>query len=264
MIAAASGQTDQLTINNVRATYGLLGTERPDHKALLGDTYCVAFDIDGLKADDNGRVQYTLAMKATDSKGQVIFAESPEDLETYNTLGGSRVPAFTILDTGLAQNPGDCTIRVTVTDRTTRATRQLVHRLEIMPRSFGIIRLATSLDPELRFPAAPVGVPGQSLWVNFFTLGFQRDPANKLPNVRVEMRILDENGKPTLAKPVTGEISQAVPEATVVIPWQFRVSFNRAGKYTLEVRAADRVSKKAAKLSFPLVVVEQKANDSPH
>jgi len=42
------------------------------------------------------------------------------------------------------------------------------------------------------------------------------------------------------------------------VPANFAVPLNRPGKFTVELQALDRVSKKTAKLSIPLVVAEQK------
>jgi hypothetical protein len=260
MLATTMGLSDPLTISNVRPTYGIFGSERPDHKVVAGDTYMIAFDIEGLRSDDSGRVRYTMAMEVTDSKGKVVFAQNPRDLEGFSTLGGSRLPAFSHLDTLPTQTPGEYTIKVTVIDRTTKATQQLVHRFEILPKAFSIVRLSVSADPDMQFRLPPIGVPGQTLWLKFFTVSFERDPIKRQPDLQVEMRILDENGKPTLPKPNTGEVNDEVAEAHVAIPWQFRIELNRPGKFTIEARATDRISKKESKVSVPLKVMDQKAS----
>src|SRR5262249_40491201 len=121
VLAAANGYSDQVTISNVRLTRGLLGPEREDSKIIVGDSFFIAFDIEGLKADDTGRVRYNLAMEATDSRGNVVYTQKPRDLEAINALGGSRVPAFSFLDVGPSVAPGEYTMKVTATDRTTKA-----------------------------------------------------------------------------------------------------------------------------------------------
>jgi hypothetical protein len=260
VLAAANGYSDQLTISNVRLTRGLLGPEREDSKVMAGDSYFIAFDIEGLKTDDTGRVRYNLAMEATDSRGNVVYTQKPRDMEATNSLGGSRVPAFSFLDVGPSVAPGEYTMKVTATDRTTKASQQLVRKFEILPREFGIVRLQITLDTTMQFPTAALGVPGQSLWVHFSTIGFQRDPANKQPDLQVQMRILDESGQPTVPKPITAEVNDDVSENLPAVPWHLLVFLNRPGKYTMNVQATDRVSKKTAKLSFPLRVVDVKAS----
>jgi hypothetical protein len=260
VLTAIAGTSDQLTISNVKLTHGLLGPERQSNKILSGDSYFIAFEIDGLKADDAGRVKYTLAMETVDSKGNVVYTQNPRDLEARNLLGGSHLPAFSFLDIGPAVNPGEYAVKITVTDRTTKATQRTVQKFEVLPKAFGIVKLSTTMDATMQFPVPALGVPGQTLWVHFQTVGFQRDSASKQPDVHVEMRILDENGQPTLAKPITGDVNEDVSEGISVIPWHFSLSLNRAGKYTVEARAMDRLSKKTAKVSFPLVVIDQKSS----
>jgi hypothetical protein len=70
------------------------------------------------------------------------------------------------------------------------------------------------------------------------------------------MNILDENGKPTTARPVTVKVDKDVPESAVALPVRLLLSLNRPGKFTVELTATDRVSNKTATLSFPLAVAE--------
>src|SRR5207245_2630916 len=110
------------------------------------------------------------------------------------------------------------------TDRATQAVARLAQPFEVLPKTFGIVRVSMSMDADAAFPVPPIGVPGQSLWVKFYTVGFQRDRANRpQPNVQVVMRILDQNGKPTLADPNAGEVNDDVPEGVAAIPWQFKI-----------------------------------------
>ena len=46
---------------------------------------------------------------------------------------------------------------------------------------------------------------------NGAVVGFGRDGAAQQPNVALELRVLDENGKPTTAKPFGGTIDKDVP-----------------------------------------------------
>ena len=95
---------------------------------------------------------------------------------------------------------------------------------------------------------------GESLWVNFAVVRFERDTTRKQPNVQFKMRILDESGKPTLAKPESGLIDQDVAATDKLLGGQFPISVNRAGKFVIELKALDKVASKTATLSFPLTV----------
>src|SRR3954447_4849741 len=87
----------QIELKNVRSTYGVLGQERKDDKILPGDLLVVAFDIEGLKVKDDGRVLYAMGMELTKKgKEKPEFKRDPQDLEAINSLGGSTLPAFAL------------------------------------------------------------------------------------------------------------------------------------------------------------------------
>jgi hypothetical protein len=256
-LSAVPGQSGQFALTNVRTTYGFLGAPRTDTKVLPGDNIVLSFDIEGIKPDSSGKVLYRIAMEVADGKGVVHFKQSSRDRETTLALGGSRVPAFASLQIGLDQPAGDYTVKVTVTDRVTKSSQTLTNTYQVLPKAFGIVRLTTTNDPHGQFPAPFVG-EGQSLWVNFAAVGFGRDQGKGQPNLSVALNILDENGRPTMAKPFTGEVNQNIPANAMALPMQFLLELNRAGKYTVELTATDKVSGKTANLSFPLTVLKPK------
>jgi hypothetical protein len=172
------------------------------------------------------------------------------------SLGGLTLPEWAFIATSPSQSPGEYSVTIEVTDQSTNASKRLVHSFEVLPKGFGIINCATFADANLAFPAPPVGVPGQSLWLRFATTGFERE-AGKRPNVQVLLRIVDENGKSTLASPPTGEFNDEIAASVVAIPWQFKLELNRGGRFRIEARATDRISKKVASVFLPLVVLGQ-------
>jgi len=259
-LGSAPSQSAELSLKNVRATYGFLGAERHDDKVLPGDAYFLAFDIEGVQVDAEGRVQYSMGMEVTDSRNKVFYARDPSDLVAYNALGGNRLEGITYLDVGFDMPAGEYTVKVTVTDRTSKAKQAFQRKFEVLPKSFGLAHFMTSYDGGGQIPAPPVGVVGQILFVNFSVIGFDRESVKKQPDVRLQMRILDENGQPTLRKPFIGNTSQSeISERSIAVPMNFTVPLNRSGKFTIEVQAEDRISKKTAKLAIPLIVMEQKS-----
>ncbi len=256
-LSLGQGQASQLTLTNVRNTYGFLGPVRTDNKYLPGDSYFVQFDIEGVQVAADGKVIYRMGMEVTDAKGKKLYGEDPRDLETYNTLGGSRVPAFANVDVGVDQPPGELTLKVTVTDRATKATQTLTRKFEVAPKNFGLVR------PQLtngQIPAPPLGVEGQEYWVHFAAISFERDKAKK-PNLSFELRVLDASGKPTFASGGTIDVTdmpKGAPADSVAIPMQFILKLNRSGRYTVQLNAVDQISKKTAKYAFPLTVLDQK------
>ena len=250
-------QANTLAIKNDRITYGILGPERKDNKLLAGDVFVVSFDIDGLQIKEDGKVQYSMGMELTDAQGKVQFKKEPADLEAVNALGGSRLPAFALSDIGLDTPPGEYTLTVTVTDRSNKATQKLVRKFEVQPKKrFGIVRLVLINGNEQ--PVPPIAVPGQKVFVSFALAGFDLTD-KKQPNINVEMRILDESSKPTLPKPFSGDVNNVEEEFKKIVPFlPMPISVNRTGKFTIELKATDKISGKSVVEKLPITVVEVK------
>jgi hypothetical protein len=256
-------QPGDLAMKNVRCTYGLLGPTRADRKLVPGDRFNLAFDIENAHADPTGKILYSMGMEVTNASGKTVFKEDPREAEAMNTLGGTSFPAFAHVDTPVDQEPGSYTVKVTVADRSPPArTKTIEEKFEVLPKGFGLVRLSLSLDPrpermaDTLVPA--VGIPGELIWVNVYAVGFERIGEKKQPNIAMEMHILDSSGKDTLERPLTGEIKDDIPQDLQVIPLQAPIFLNRAGKFTVKVKAVDQgdKNKKAAEITFPLVVLE--------
>jgi hypothetical protein len=253
---AAPGQADGLTLADARLTYGLLGPKRDGAKFLPGDALFLAFTVNGVTAAPDGKVHYSIALDVTGPGGKTLLRQPPRDEEVINSLGGSSLPALAQVQIGLEQAPGEYTLKVTVTDLTTKKTASLEQKAEVLPKAFGLVHLTTTADGAGQVPAGVLGV-GQSLYVNGHVVGFQR-AAGGQPAVAFELRVLDEAGKPTMTKPLTGRIDKGVPPKDPVLPGQFLVSLNRAGKFTVEIKATDEVANKTSTVSFPITVHEAK------
>jgi hypothetical protein len=245
-----------LNLTNIRSTYGLLGATRNDNKLLPGDAYFVAFDIEGVKANDSGEVVYSMGMELTDANKKVWYKQEPRELKALNSLGGNRLPAFAHVEVGVDQPAGRYTLTVTVTDLSAKASKPFSQEIEVLPAAFGLARV--NLTGPQGAPAPFVGVAGQSVWVNFLAVGLELS-AQKAPDLSVEMMVLDQSNKPTLAKPMSGVVKkkEEVQEGKVV-PMQFYLAFNRPGSFTVKLKATDNLSKKTAEVSFPITVLEGK------
>jgi hypothetical protein len=257
LLSLPAGQSDKLALTNVRSTYGVLGAAKPDNKVLPGDSYVLSFDIDGVKVDETGKVLYSVGMEVLDSQGKVQFKQEPRDLEANASLGGNVLPAFAMVNIGTEQAAGKYNLKVTVTDRASRQTTSVSHDYEILPKAFGLVHVNLTSDSEGKI-AAPFLSVGESAWVNFTVVGFGRNGASQQPDLAVSLRVLDENGKPTLAKPFTGKVDKDVPAKAQSIPLQFDIELNRPGKFTIELVANDKVNGKEAKITLPLQVMKSK------
>jgi hypothetical protein len=262
VLTLAPAQSGTLQLKNDRFTYGELGQERKNAQVLPGDELVIAFDIVGLKLADDGRVQYSMLLDLQNKDGKSQFKQEPSDMVAFNALGGDRVPGIAKVTVGLETPPGEYTAKVTVTDRSTGKSESLTKKFEVLPVRFGLVRVSflhnfpgMSVFP----PAPPIAVPGQTYLVFFALVGFDLDKARKdQPSIETSLRVVDEDGKSTLAKPFVGQVNEVAPEAKKALPLQFTVSLNRPGKFKLEVKATDKVSGKTAEQTLDLTVVEPK------
>jgi hypothetical protein len=252
-VGLAPAQAGDLTLTRVRSTYGVMGPTRAEDKFLPGDTLVVCFDIGGMVADERGKVAYSMGLEVTDAEGKSLFTQEPASLEATASLGGDTIPAFARIDVGLNQGAGEHTLKVTILDRATGRKGTLTRKFTVLPKGFGLVRLALTADAEGSIPA-PVFGSGGTAFVQFGTVGFSRDKDSKQPNLRFSVRVLDDKGKPTTTERTT-EVTKDVPANFLAVPMSFPVSLNRAGKFTVELTATDATSRETAKLTFPLNVL---------
>lgn len=255
-LAPAQAAPEGLRLSNVRNTYGVLGPSRPSSKLLPGDVLFVAYDIDGVSVDKGGKVQYSMAMEVTDNKDKKsVFKQDAAEKVDFVPLGGTRLPARAFITLGLDQPPGQYTLKVIVTDRTTKVTQSLEHQFEVLPKGFGIVAVYSSIDERGQIPAPTTGVIGQSIFIQFAAVGFERDAKTRQPDLAFEMTPIDENGKPTIAQPSTHDAKAGVDDKDAVYQVRFLLPMTRAGKYTIRLTAEDRIAKKKATFDLPVVVI---------
>lgn len=252
LVPAAVGS---LTLTNIRATYGVLGPPRPDAKLLPGDDFVLSFDIQGAQANAAGKILYAVGMEVVNKKGKVQFRQIPNELEANVPPGGGRLPACAHVQIGLDQEPGEYTVKVSVTDRVAGITRDFTRPCEILPKAFGLVRLTITNDPEGKI-AAPSFQQGQTGWINFVAVGFAHNKSTGQPHVSVTMRVLDQAGHPVLARDSKGEISKDAPPNVRALPMQFALAINRPGKFTVELTATDQVAGQSVNVTLPLTVVK--------
>jgi hypothetical protein len=252
-LTISADQPPELAVDNVRLTAGILGPRRNVAKYLPGDNLYLSFNIAGITCGDDGKVKYSVSSEVTDSSGKSIFRQPPQNQEMVTVLGGHEVPAYAQVAIGINQPAGEYKLTVTITDRATNKSKSATQTFEVLPAAFGLVRLALSADPDNRIPVGSL-FAGQTIFLHGAVVGFQRDGGSGQPKVVVEMRVLDEAGKPTLAKPFSGTIEKDVPAKDIALPFVFVASLNRAGKFTLELSATDKISGKSTTHSFPFVV----------
>lgn len=257
-LSLAPNQGGSLKLDNVRSTHGILGPARTSENYVPGDALTLNFDIDGITIDDKGKILYSIAyeVKNLDDKSTVV-SQAPQKLETITAFGGKRAQGMVQLNIGTEQPPGNYSMKVTVTDRASGATQELTHKFTVVQPKLAIVRLRTSSDRDGVSPVPALG-EGQDVWFNFGVVGFGRDATTKQPSVQFEFNVLDDAGKPTMAKPYVTTFNKDVPEKNLAIPEHFPLSLTRAGKFTIEMTVTDQLTKKTDKLTIPLTVIAPK------
>jgi hypothetical protein len=254
IMTLAPAQTS-LDLKNVRTTHGIMGETRKTDKLLPGDVLVVAFDIEGLKVKEDGRVFYSMGMELTKKgKAKAEFKRDPQDLEAENSLGGTTLPAFALSVIGTDSTPGEYNLKVTVKDRLAKTEKVLNKTFEVLPLKLGFVQ--TRLTNSAGDPVPPVAVPGQRVYVHCALVGFKLGK-DKLPNVTFEMVILDDQGKPTVPKSFKGTITtdvKATPGMMTFVPRG--LDLNRSGKYKIVIKAKDNNSGDSTEQTLNLRVLK--------
>ncbi len=262
----APSQAGGLELKNLRLTYGLLGQVRKDATVLPGDILWLAFDIEGMTLSKDDQILYSMGTKLTDKSGKKVFEEDPRDQVVVNTLGGTTIPANAHVAVGLDTMPGKYTFTITVIDRTAKKTATLEQEFEVLPVKLGLVRLAYFYPYTIPgrgnepAPAPPQGTVGQSYVLVFTIVGWEFSEKTKNPDVLAEVVIVDEAGKPTLSRPIQVSVQNLADELKKlkVIPMQFPVNLNRAGKFKVNITATDKVTGKKIEQTLALSVVDVK------
>ncbi|MCI0685522.1 MAG: hypothetical protein L0Y71_25770, partial [Gemmataceae bacterium] len=66
---------------------------------------------------------------------------------------------------------------------------------------------------------------------------------------------LDENGKATFTQPISGRVNKDIPEALKILPLQYGVTLNRAGRFTVQLRASCELCGKSTTVSLPVRIL---------
>ena len=153
--------------------------------------------------------------------------------------------------------PGTYTIQLHLEDLLSKRTTSTSIKAKVLPKTFGIIHIEPSGDPEGQVPSSPICVIGESLYVHYALVGFSRDKKSKEPNLSVALRIFDKNGKETMPVPLAGKADAEtnIPQTFQIIPFSFAFTLNRTGEYTIELSAKDELTGKTAKERFPVKVI---------
>jgi hypothetical protein len=254
-VGAADGADAGPEIADMHATYGHLGAVRPKGPGLVpGDVAAFTFAIKNLKLDQSGMASYSVAIEVRDAKGKLVYEQKPFNSIAQCQFGGNSLPCSAQIAVPLDAVPGPVSWKVTVKDRT--ADKSVEHKGEgnVLAPKFGLVRVGTFADPESKVAVAPLGVVGGRLYLDFAAVNFARD-AMKKPDVKIELRILDDKGQPTTTKPMVGGLRDDIPEDARMVPLQFALTLNREGMFTAELTAKCMLCGAEDKIRLPIRVL---------
>jgi hypothetical protein len=248
-LVVCSSDVRALDIKNVRATYGPFGAPRPANKMLPGDVFIINFEIANLTIDPkNGATKYSMTFQVLDPKGKEVINETTNKGIVVG-LGGNTVQEMVTVILGVDQTPGKYTAKVTITDAANKTKQTLTQEVELLKPDFGFIHIQ----------APTFGLKGQDYAVQYALVGWMRDKKGA-PKITLTFRVLDDKNKPTLTDPIVNKIPDDLPgfkaDKQELITLFSPILLNRAGRFTVEIEALDELSKKSAKFSYPLTVVD--------
>lgn len=253
VLALAPGQTG-LQLSNVRLTVGELGGPRPNAQVLPGDILFIAYDIDGLTFDAQGGVHYSMALEVVNAAGKPLLKQDPREIVDFAPLRGRTIPARAFVSIGIDQEPGMFTCKITITDMKSKQSATLSQKFEVLKKDFGIVGVNTFYDEERRYSAPTAGFVGQTIIVNFVVVGFAREGRTRQPRVEIEVQAMDDKNQPTLPEPLKETVDSGIKEDDPGFVRQFPLFMNRAGKFTLKIKATDKVSQRVFTYDLPVTI----------
>ena len=112
--------------------------------------------------------------------------------------------------------------------------------------------------PTVRLDDGRYLAESNAILLHFAVVGFTLDKDKQQPNVITEVSVLDESGKPVLAKPFSGTTTEVGNQFKKILPMDFPVQLNRSGKFKVQIKVTDKLANKTAETALDLTVVEQK------
>ena len=243
-----AGPSSAVEIRNIRPCYGPQGATRHDNKYLANDLVFVAYDIEKLVPDKNGKVRYTATLELVDSNNKLLLSK-PTDEDLTPALGGARIASEAHVFLGPKDPPGKYTVQITIKDQIGNDTKRFKYQFEIVKEEFGFVGVA----------APAVGLAGQQYAAQFGLVNFKLNAGGN-PSVDVIVRVVDETGKQI------GDVVKTTPvpafKGNILVSHQMLL--NRPGNFGLEITAVDNnANNRSVSLSVPFTVIDVPAIIGP-
>ncbi|MCS7166639.1 MAG: hypothetical protein RMI91_06565 [Gemmatales bacterium] len=260
-------QAGELSVSPITATYGQLGPPRTDFRYLAGDTLFFQFDISGLRHDEAGRLRYVLHLELIGPENKVLFRQKLPEIVQVRVMGNPKVRQALHLALPEDATPGNYRLQVSVEDvqnpKENRASQSLT--FQVVAQEFGIVQfqLYSIYTPQLQLPCPAVGIVGQIVHVTAVVVRGKKDKPDQLWNLEVEMRVLDEQGKPIPGGfPVTGQFRK-IPGDLESLDLRFDLPVQMPGKFLILIQASEPGTNRSAKLLVPFQAIDLQTQTTP-
>lgn len=249
----------ELRLEDVRPAYGPLGPNREDKELVIhpGEEFYLRYNVVGAKPDGRGAIDLEIETRILDADGKEIIRNS-NPVRGVIALGGDKLPASARATLGQMITEGKYQINVTVTDRPSNQTASFSKEVTVKKTDkLALINRRFFYDAEGRVPAPVGGVVGQPLHFRMQLVGFDRSQSKI--RTRMEMQVLDAEGKEQMPKPITVRLASDEPkqvERADALTFRGSLSLNRPGTFKLRYRFVDEVGNQELTFETPLIVRE--------
>lgn len=244
-------QPTKLAVVAAVPRYGRLGPSRKDWIYLPFDVLYARLEAAGMTTDAAGLVDIDGTMEFFDPDGVVVtkktFAAHEKPIE-------GRLPINLMQE--IPQRPGEYRLQVSVHDRRNAALTVWRQTVVVRPVEPAIVAPEFFRDAEGKNPAAAQGVVGETLYLEFRVIGFDRSQ-NRI-DTAMTLQLIDEQGAPMLAEPVRSAFKTDdadVVRKNQVVTYFSKIPLPRAGQATVRATVFDLLGGEAAKLELPLKIV---------
>lgn len=256
----ATGQSG-LKIDNSRLTYGAPGPDRTSAQVFPGDEVYLSFELSGFQLDPTGVAKIKLSTEVFGKDGKLEYKQDNPEAPAIDLFKADKLFLNTRVDVGVKTPPGTYKVKVTATDSIGKGSVSTEKEVTLLEPTLAVVKAGLFTDKALNAPSE-VFSTGQLAFVAFSVVGFSREGSTNHPKLKMEMVVKDDKGAVISDKPsisIDAAQPNKVPSTAQLLQGQFMIPLNKAGNYTLEIRANDLASNKSSQpVTLKLVVVDVK------
>jgi hypothetical protein len=248
--SSVAPQPTKLAVVSAEPRYGRLGPARKDWTYLPFDLLNAHLEAAGMATDAEGLIDVEGAIEFFAPDGAAV-TKKPFKLRERPPVG--RLPIDVMQE--IPPQPGDYRLQVTVHDRRNDARTVWQQAVVVRPAEPAIVAPEFFRDAEAKVPAAASGKVGETLYLEFRFIGFDR--SQDRIDTAMTLQLIDDQGKPILAKPVRSVFKSDdadIVRRNQVVTYFAKIPLPRAGQATVRATVFDLLGGESAKLDLPLTI----------